>query len=120
MAKSLIILYLVKRYGGLMKKNNNKLPFSKGVIKAARYESYLVAILLFVFVWFDKDVSSIAILASLSWGGYRMVQSFYLWMAKHEHLMDKKIEYKKLELDTTNLDYDLQNIENQDFDIDVY
>ena len=45
-----------------MKKN--KLPFSKGVVTAARYEAYLVAILLFVFVWFDKDISSLAILAS--------------------------------------------------------
>ena len=101
-----------------MKKN--KLPFSKGVVNAARYESYLVAILLFAFVWFDKDVSSIAILASLSWSGYRLTQNFYIWMAKHEHLMDKKIEYKKLGLETENLDYDIQNIENQDFDVDVY
>lgn len=101
-----------------MKKN--KLPFSKGVVLAARYEAYLVAILLFVFVWFDKDISSLAILASLSFAGLSAVRSFYLWMAKHEHLMDKKIEYKKLDLDSTNLDYDLQEIENQDFDVDVY
>lgn len=77
----------------------NKLPFSKHTVLAARYESYIVAALLFVFVWFEKDVSSIAILASLAWGGYRMVQSFYLWMAKHEHIMDKKLEYKKMGLD---------------------
>lgn len=97
----------------------NKLPFSKKTVEASRWESYIVAILLFIFVFLDKDISSLAILASLSWGGYRMVQSFYLWMAKHEHLMDKKLEYKKLNLDTTNLDYELENMENDNFDIDV-
>ena len=70
------------------KTETNKLPFSKKTVTAARYESYIVALLLFLFVWFDKDVSSIVILASLSWGGYRMVQNFYIWMAKNEHIMD--------------------------------
>lgn len=104
-----------------MKKNDKlKLPFSKSVVAAARWEFYAVAILLFVFVWFDKDISSLAVLASLSAAGLSAVRSFYLWMAKHEHLMDKKIEYKKLGLDSTNLDYDLENIENQEFDINTY
>ena len=98
----------------------NKLPFSKKTIEAARWESYAVAIVLIILVIFDKDISSLAILASLSWGGYRMVQSFYLWMAKHEHIMDKKLEYKKLDLDNTNLDYELDSLENQNFDSEVY
>lgn len=106
----------------MFKKNkySYKLPFSKASIVAARYESYIIAILLFVFVWFDKDVSSIAILASLSWGGYRMVQSFYLWMAKHEHIMDKKLEYKKLGLDADNLDYEKEMLENEEINTDIY
>ena len=98
----------------------NKLPFSKKTIEAARWESYIVAIVLIILVIFDKDISALAILASLSWGGYRAVQSFYLWMAKHEHIMDKKIEYKKLNLDSNDLDYELENIENENFDIEVY
>lgn len=93
-----------------------KLPFSKSTVLAARYESYIVAILLITLVWFDKDVSAIAILASLSWGGYRAVQSFYLWMAKHEHLMDKKIEYKKFELDSSCIESEEYELENQNFD----
>lgn len=95
---------------------NNKLPFSKSTILAARYESYVVAFLLFLFVWFDKDVSSIVVLASLSWGGYRITQNFYIWLAKNEHLMDKKLEYKKLGLDSSNLDEEQYNLDHQDFD----
>lgn len=98
------------------KMETSKLPFSKTTVLAARYESYLVAILLFLFVWFDKDVSAIAILASLSWGGYRLVQNFYIWMAKNEHIMDKKIEYKKLKLDDTFIDEEEYSLENQDLE----
>lgn len=99
----------------------NKLPFSKTTVLAARYESYLVAIFLFLFVWFDKDVSAIAILASLSWGGYRLVQNFYIWMAKNEHIMDKKIEYKKLRLDDSELDEEECSLEHQDLEnLDMY
>ena len=98
------------------KNETAKLPFSKTTVLAARYESYIVAVLLFLFVWFNKDVSAIAILASLSWGGYRAVQSFYLWMAKHEHLMDKKIEYQKNKLDSSCLESEEFELENQNFD----
>jgi hypothetical protein len=91
-----------------------KLPFSKTTVLAARYESYIVAILLFLFVWFDKDVSAIAILASLSWGGYRLVQNFYIWMAKNEHIMDKKIEYKKMGLNSSELNDEECSLEHQD------
>ena len=30
------------------------------------------------------------------------------------------IEYKKLNLDSNDLDYELENIENENFDIEVY
>ena len=96
-----------------------KLPFSKSTVLAARYESYLVAALLFVFVWFDKDVSSIAILASLSWGGYRIVQNFYIWMAKNEHIMDKRIEYKQLGLNASALEEEQDELMRQNFDCDI-
>lgn len=99
-----------------MLKNKEQLPFSKKIIVASRCESYLVAIFLFIFAWFDKDVSSIAILASLAWGGYATAKSFYLWMAKHEHIMDKKIEYQKLNIDTENLDCELNNLETQEIE----
>ena len=68
----------------------------------------------------DKDVSAISILLSLAWGGYKTLQCYYIWLCKHEHLMDKKIEYKKLNLDTTDLDYELESIENESFDSEVY
>lgn len=103
-----------------MKNKKPLLPFSKKTVLAARYESYIVAIILFVLVLLDKDVSSIAILASLTWGGYRMVQSFYLWMAKHEHLMDKKIEYKKMGLDTSILENEEFELESENFDSESY
>ena len=101
-----------------MENETAKLPFSKTTVLAARYESYIVAVLLILLVWFDKDVSAIAILASLSWGGYRAVQSFYLWMAKHEHLMDKKIEYQKNKLDSSCFESEEFELENQNFDSD--
>jgi hypothetical protein len=65
-------------------------------------------------VWFDKDVSAIAILASLSWGGYRLVQNFYIWMAKNEHIMDKKLEYKKMGLDNSMLEDEEHSLEQLD------
>lgn len=68
----------------------------------------------------DKDVSAISILLSLAWGGYKTLQCYYIWLCKHEHLMDKKIKYKKLNLDTTDLDYELESIENESFDSEVY
>lgn len=93
------------------------LPFSKkDIVLASRYESYLLSIILIVMVWFDKDVSAIAILLSLSWGGYRLVQSLYIWMAKHEHILQMKLEYKKLGLNTEGLDEELELIENQEIE----
>ena len=67
-------------------------------------------------VWMDKDVSAIAILLSLAWAGYKSLQCFYLWLCKHEHLMDKKIEYKKLGLDTSNIDTEIEELENQEIE----
>ena len=37
-------------------------------------------------------------------------------MCKHEHLMDKKIEYKKLGLDTSDIDTEMEELENQEIE----
>lgn len=96
-----------------------KMPFSKKNIVYARLEAYVFSIILIVMVWFDKDVSAIAILLSLAWAGYKGLQCFYIWMCKHEHLMDKKIEYKKLGLDTSDLDMEIENLENEDIESQI-
>ena len=77
--------------------NNKKFtPFSKKNVIYARLEAYIFSLILIVMVWMDKDVSAIAILLSLAWAGYKGLQCFYLWLCKHEHLMDKKKKNKKI------------------------
>ena len=97
--------------------NNKKFtPFSKKNVIYARLEAYIFSLILIVMVWMDKDVSAIAILLSLAWAGYKSLQCFYLWLCKHEHLMDKKIEYKKLGLDTSDIDTEMEELENQEIE----
>lgn len=91
-------------------------PFSKENVIYARLEAYVFSLILIILVCLDKDVSAIAILLSLAWGGYKALQAFYLWMAKHEHLMDKQIEMKKLELDTSRIESELEDLKNIDLD----
>lgn len=94
--------------------NNKKFtPFSKKNVIYARLEAYIFSFILIVMVWMDKDVSAIAILLSLAWAGYKGLQYFYIWMCKHEHLLDKKIEYRKLGLDTSDIDTEMEELENQ-------
>ena len=100
-------------------KQNNFIPFSKKNIIYARLEAYAFSLILIVLVLLNKDVSAIAVLLSLAWGGYKTLQCYYIWLCKHEHIMDKKIEYQKLNLDTTDLDYELNNIENDNFESEV-
>lgn len=101
--------------------NNKKFtPFSKKNVIYARLEAYVFSLILIVMVWMDKDVSAIAILLSLAWTGYKGLQGMYLWLCKHEHLMDKKIECKKLGLDTSDLDMEIENIKSQDLESEVY
>lgn len=103
-----------------MKTENKFTPFSKKNVLYARAEAYIFSLILIVMVFLDKDVSAIAILLSLAWGGYKGIQAIYLWMCKHEHLMDKKLEFKKLGLDTSNLDMELENLENETFESEEY
>ena len=96
--------------------NKNNTPFSKKNVIYARLEAYIFSLILIVMVWMDKDVSAIAILLSLAWAGYKGLQCFYIWMCKHEHLMDKKIEYRKLGLDTSDNDTEIEELENQEIE----
>ena len=96
--------------------NKNNTPFSKKNVIYARLEAYIFSLILIVMVWMDKDVSAIAILLSLAWAGYKGLQCFYIWMCKHEHLMDKKIEYRKLGLDTSDIDTEMEELENENFE----
>ena len=89
-------------------------PFSKKNIVYARLEAYFFSLVLIFMVWHEKDVSAIAIILSLAWAGYRAIQGLYINMAKHEHLMDKKIEYKKLGLESDNIDEELMEIESEE------
>ena len=70
-------------------------------------------------VFLDKDVSAIAPLINLSWAKNAGISAMYLWMAKHEHLMDKKIEYKKLGLESDNIDEELMEIESENFEVEI-
>ena len=78
------------------KKEKKYTPFYKKNIIYARLEAYVFSFILIAMVWFDKDVSAIAILLSLAWAGYKMLSCFYINMAKHEHLLDKKLEYSMI------------------------
>lgn len=92
------------------------IPFSKKTIIYARIEAYVFSLILIIMVCFDKDVSSIASLITVAWATYRALIAVYLWMAKHEHLMDKKLEYKKLNLDVECIDEELMELENTNFE----
>ena len=100
-------------------KEFKNMPFSKKTIAYARFEAYVFSLILIVMVWFEKDVSAIAILLSLAWAGYKGIGCMYLWMAKHEHLMDKKIEYKKLGVDSDMIDEELLELESENFDTEI-
>lgn len=100
-----------------IREHYNGLPFSKkDIVLASRYESYILSLVLILLVCLNKDVSSIAVLLSLSWGGYRMVQGLYIWMAKHEHLMQMKLEYRKLGLDPEGINEEIQELNDQNIE----
>lgn len=95
------------------------IPFSKKNVIYARIEAYIFSLILIVMVCFKLDVSAIAILLSLAWSGYKLLQIYYIWLCKHEHLMDKKIEYCKLKLDTSGIDSEIQELENTNIGSEV-
>lgn len=100
--------------------NKKKIAFSKKNVVYARIEAYVFSFILILLVWCGRDVSAIAGLITVAWAGYRGLSAIYLWMAKHEHIMDKKLEYKKLGLNDSMLEEELANLEREDFDMENY
>ena len=91
------------------------MPFSKKAVTYARVEAYAFTLILIGLVLMDKDVSAIAgVLIGVAWASYRGIQALYINMAKHEHLLDKKIEYKKLGLDSDVIDEELMDLESDE------
>ncbi len=92
--------------------NKNFTPFSKKNVIYARLEAYAFSLILIIMVWFDKDVSAIAILLSLAWAGYKLIQGLYIKMAEREHLEELRQGRRLKDLDTSDLDYKIEEIEN--------
>lgn len=103
-------------------KNKNKkyTPFSKKNVIYARLEAYVFSLILIAMVWFDKDVSAIAILLSLAWAGYKLIQGIYIKMAEREHLEELRQGRLHQNLDTSDLDMEIENLENTEIETEVY
>ena len=95
-------------------------PFSKKNVNYARQEAYVFSLILIVMVWCGKDVTAISILLSLAWGGYKSLQCFYIWMCKHEHIEELRQRRQSNNLDTSDLDFEIENLNNENFDVDNY
>lgn len=107
-----------------METSKKKLPFSKANVVYARLEAYVFSIVLIALVFLDKDVSSIAILLSLAWTGYKALQMFYIKMAEREHLEELRLGRRLENLDTSDLDYKIEELDSVDittqFENDIY
>ena len=104
-----------------MKKDKKKYtPFSKKNVIYARLEAYVFSLILIAMVWCGRDVTAIAILLSLAWGGYKSLQCFYIWLCKHEHLEELKQGRRLEDLDTSDLDYEIEELNNEDFNTESY
>lgn len=105
-----------------MKNNKGKLftPFSKKNVIYARLEAYVFSLILIIMVWMEKDVSSISILLSLAWAGYKLIQGLYIKMAEREHLEELRQGRRLHDLDTSDIDVKIEememtNIESEDY-----
>lgn len=94
-------------------------PFSKKNIIYARLEAYVFSLILIVMVWFGRDVSAIAILLSLAWAGYKLLQGLYIKMAEREHLEELRQGRRLESLDTSDLDYKIEELENTPIETEV-
>ena len=103
-----------------MKKEKKYTPFSKKNVIYARLEAYAFSLILIVLVLLDKDVSSIAILLSLAWGGYKLIQGLYIKMAEREHLEEIRTGRRLQDLDTSDIDYKIEDLENSPIESEVY
>lgn len=95
-------------------------PFSKKNVIYARLEAYAFSLILIVLVFLDKDVSSISILLSLAWAGYKLIQGLYIKMAEREHLEELRQGRRLQNCDTSDLDVkidemELTNIESEEY-----
>ena len=109
-----------KKKTKIQKDEMKHIPFSKKNVNYARQEAYVFSLILIVMVWCGKDVTAISILLSLAWGGYKSLQCFYLWMCKHEHIEEMKQKRLSNNLDTSDLDFEIENLNNEDFNMDNY
>ncbi|MBD5476262.1 MAG: hypothetical protein HDQ99_19960 [Lachnospiraceae bacterium] len=96
------------------------IPFSKKNVLYARLEAYVFSFILIVMVWFEKDVSAIAILLSLAWAGYKLIQGLYIKMAEREHLEELKQGRRLNNLDTSDLDIKIEELENKIIESEDY
>ena len=104
-----------------MKKHEKKYtPFSKKNVIYARLEAYIFSLILIAMVWCNKDVTAIAILLSLAWGGYKLIQVFYIKMAEREHLEELRQGRLLKSLDASDLDFKIENLENTPIESEVY
>jgi hypothetical protein len=104
-----------------MKKEKTKYtPFSKKNVIYARLEAYMFSLILIVLVLLDKDVSAISILLTLAWGGYKLMQGLYIKMAEREHLEELRQGRRLESLDTSDLDYEIEELENTPIESEVY
>ncbi len=102
------------------KNNNIFIPFSKKNVIYARLEAYVFSLILIILVWLEKDVSSISILLSFAWAGYKLIQGLYIKMAEREHLEELRQGRRLHDLDTSDLDtkieeMEMTNIESEDY-----
>lgn len=95
-------------------------PFSKKNVTYARLEAYIFSIVLIVLVFLDKDVSSLSILLSLAWGGYKLIQGLYIKMAEREHLEELRLGRCLKDLNTCDLDTKINELENSPIESEVY
>lgn len=103
-----------------MKNNTIFTPFSKKNVIYARLEAYVFSLILIIMAWMGKDVSSISILLSLAWAGYKLIQGLYIKMAEREHLEELRQGRRLHDLDTSDLDtkieeMEMTNIESEDY-----
>lgn len=94
--------------------NKKFTPFSKKNVLYARCEAYIFSIILIIMVCCDKDVTAISILLSLSWGGYKIIQSLYIKMAEREHLEEIRQGRLHKNLDTSDIDTEIEELESKD------
>ena len=95
-------------------KDKKFIPFSKKNVIYARLEAYIFSLILIIMVCYDKDVTAIAMLLSLAWGGYKSLQCFYIWMCKHEHIEELKQGRRLNNLDDSDLNNEIEELNNED------